>query len=519
MPKRKPQNEPSLHRLSRFTVGNDRYDREDFKKIMKEMRAFKDYRDKLADSLAGDLAYDVWQDAFLSMHKVDPKLLSPEKIRPGHRVSRRVVEEMFDLPDHKDLRIWTAGDAVGAAVACNTMEPDMETLFDKLKTEQDMAQQLQELMQQLVDAEQEQRDLDDIIRDWTEEHPDEPKDFEQAQKDLQDKIDELREQVGDTDASLEELLKQASPEIRAALRQGLQRASDQAQGMSEMSQMWGMEPGELTRLSATERMALAKRINNAKFKRVAELFGPMKRLAFSEQRRRVNYVPEEVFDVELGSNIQRLLPSELINLGDPDLELLFFKRYHEQSLLQVAMRGYERVARGGIVYVYDGSYSMLGEKEIWSKALGLTLLHIARKQKRQFVAIQFGSASEIMIHDFRDGKVTPEKVLDFAEFFFGGGTNFERPLNTGLAILEEEHEATGALKSDIVFVSDGECGVSPKFMDRWEAARKRLGFKCWGVNLDSDPTDEPMYSICGGSVATVRSLMNGESVRAIFGGL
>lgn len=518
MPKRKP--EPSLHRLSRFTVGNDRYDREDFKKLMKEMREFKGYRDKLADSLAGDLAYDVWQDAFLSLHKVDPKLLSPDKIRPGHRVSRRVVEEMFDLPDHKDLRIWTAGDPVGAAVACNTIEPDMETLFDKLKTEQDMAQQLQELMQQLADAEQEQRDLDELIRDWTEEHPDEePKTFEEQQKELQEKIDELREQVGDADASLEELLQQASPEIRAALRQGLQRASDAAQATSEMSQMWGMEPGELKRLSAAERMALAKRINNAKFKRVAELFGPMKRLAFSEQRRRVNYVPEEVFDVELGQNIMRLLPSELINLGDPDLELLFFKRYYEQSLLQFAMRGHERVARGGIVYVYDGSYSMVGDKEIWSKALGLTLLHIARKQKRQFVAIQFGSASEIMIHDFRDGEITPEKVLDFAEFFFGGGTNFERPLSVGLDLLAQEHDATGALKSDIVFVSDGECGVSPKFMDRWEAERKRLGFKCWGVNLDGIVEDEPMYTICNGSVATVRSLMNGESVREIFGGV
>lgn len=523
MPKKKRKDDgPSLNRLSPHAVRSDQFDRQDFDRLMKDkaLRPFRDYRDKLAESPAGDNAYPAWQDTFLSLHKVDPKLLDADEMRPKNRVNRRVAEELFDLPDHKDIRVWTQGDPVGAALACNVMEPDLETIFDRLKNEQRMAEELQELMQQLADMGDEARDLDEMIEDWTTDHPDEENDaLNQQRQDLQDKIDELQKQADEQDQTLEELLDQASPDIRAALRQGIQQAAQQASSTAEMAATWGMEPGDLTRLNAQERMNLARRLNNDKFRRVAELFGPMKRLAFSEQRRRVNYAPEEIFDIELGANIPRLLPNELMKLGDPDLELLFLKRYRERALLQYAMRGHERVAKGGIIYIYDGSWSMAGEKEIWSKALGLTLLHIARKQKRSFVAIQFGSRNEIMVHDFRDGDLSYDRVLDMAEFFFAGGTDFERPLSVGLEFLEKEHAETGALKSDIVFCSDGECGVSAAFLDRWEAARKKLGMKVWGINLDNRPDGEPMKTICAGSVATVKTLMNGDSVRTIFGGL
>jgi uncharacterized protein with von Willebrand factor type A (vWA) domain len=188
--------------------------------------------------------------------------------------------------------------------------------------------------------------------------------------------------------------------------------------------------------------------------------------------------------------------------------------------MQYEMRGHDKVARGGIIYCHDGSGSMSGDREMWAKAVGLALLHIARKQKRQFVAIQFGSRDQLKQHDFRDGEISPQRVLDFAEFFFGGGTDFESPLNAALKILNEEYSATGALKSDIVFATDGACSVSTHWMEHFDKERERLSFKCWGVSIGaSNIKDEPLFTICKGQVVTVQDLTSGDQVRDIFSGI
>lgn len=505
--------------LSRHTVRNDRYDRARFKRLLEEIRDFRASRDKLADSHVGDdFAYDVWQDTFLSLRKVEPKLLGDGEVRPDHMISRRVMDELLQLSEHKELRTYTSGDDIAAAMACQVMEPELERLYDRLEREMERARALQETMEQIVAGQAEQQDLDEMFAEWTENNPDDNNpDLDEARQQLQEKLDQLQQQADDVESDIEQMLGEAAPEMREMLRVAAREASKQQQGLESMAQMlYGDDPGQLQRLSAEERMALARRTNTPKFQETARLFGPLYRLAMSEQRRRVNYAHEEVYDIEMGNDISRLLPSELLMLGVDELEMEFLLRFAERRLLQFAMRGNEKIAKGGIVYIHDGSLSMKGAKEMWAKALGLALLHIAIKQNREFCAIQFGGAGQIMLHDFRDGVITPERVLDFAEFFYGGGTNFEGPLNLGLDLLDQEHARTGALQSDIVFVTDGECEVSRKWMQRWEEERARLDFTCWGVNLDNDWRCEPQYSICGGKVATVHSLLNGNGVRHIF---
>lgn len=57
-----------------------------------------------------------------------------------------------------------------------------------------------------------------------------------------------------------------------------------------------------------------------------------------------------------------------------------------------------------------------GYGQIWAKAVGLTLLQIAKAQKRPFYGIHFGGPRTIKCFDFRDPKnATVEKVIEFAE--------------------------------------------------------------------------------------------------------
>lgn len=521
---------PRPEQLSRFTVDYDKYDREDVQRLLKEMPDFDSSREKLADSKAGDLAYDVAQDLYLSFVKVQPELLPPEDIRPSHQVNRMVTEEAQDLPDHKELRVWTSGDDIGSALAFVTIEPDVETLYDRLDEAIKQGNEMDQLAQQLMSAEGQKRSLDEMVKDWMENNnPEDPQnqqqaqDYSQQQQNLQDMIDGLRQQMEAQGQSLQEALDAARPDVRQTLKSALGKAAKDMQNMQESAELWGVDPGELTRLPAKERIDLAKRLNSPKFKRVAELFGPMKRLAFTEQRRKVNYAREEIYDVELGNDLARVLPQELAALGDEDREILFYKDYFESHLPQYMMRGNERVAKGGIVYCHDGSGSMGGEREMWAKAVGLCLLHVARKQKRSFWGIQFGSSREIRVDDFRDTtKIKPEQVIDFAEFFFNGGTDFMTPLSTALKLLQDEHDQSGAVKSDIVFCTDGQCGIDESpggWFDQFKKEQTRLHFQVWGIIIGGEPSAEPINKICDGKVATIKSLTSGESVREIFGKL
>jgi len=216
-----------------------------------------------------------------------------------------------------------------------------------------------------------------------------------------------------------------------------------------METSWGLQRGTLMKLPAQKRIDMAKRISTPKFKRLARLIGPMVRAAMAEQDRKVLYAREEIYDLELGNDLSVLIPNEYMYLCDEELEWDFFRRYYEMQLLQYKLRGYEKVAKGAIIFCMDGSGSMAGEREISAKAVSLALLQIARRQHREFLGIMFGSPAEYTTYEFvpKSNVVTNyyrgvtktmdviEGVMDWAEVFFGSGTDFVTPLGVALAKL------------------------------------------------------------------------------------
>jgi uncharacterized protein with von Willebrand factor type A (vWA) domain len=135
---------------------------------------------------------------------------------------------------------------------------------------------------------------------------------------------------------------------------------------------------------------------------------------------------------------------------------------------------------------------MAGDKELWSKAVALTLLEIARREGRAFRAIYF-SSREAPLRAFdclpraRRGKRTlgrlsvafPE-VVALCEYFPGGGTDFEGPLQAALAALGEAPFTGG----DVVLITDGECDVSSAFRERFLAEKRRLELRLFAVEVD-----------------------------------
>lgn len=617
-------------KLGRFTIDADKWDVKHFEQMLEEMRKFDQERFALCENVP--TGNGLWADAFNAFNKVDPQLVPPGKVEPRYLINRQVIQEAMQLPEFERLNNWTEGDPVTSAGACISMRPDFEELYDRTRTANEKAEELQEQMQELAKQQaledDAQRDLDDLIEQWKNDHADDEKDesddgddgddqqggsgqdsqcefcgagIEQDDKgswvdatggdgcpgdddgnnengthqpggqgegegegqgqgkpgkkpgkgkgggkpqpgqgkskqdkkirDFQEQIqliqaeqERIKADMDTTDAELAEEMAQNTGAVRQIMKEALANAADEYEAMQAVADMWGLDPGQLIRLSAEKRLDLARRMNNDRFKRMAELFGPMERLMHAEQRRKVNDIPEEVYDVGVGNDLERLLPAEYGKLAHPLRKLEFYKDFTEGKLLQYEMRGHDVVARGGIVCCIDNSGSMAGDRELWAKAIGLCLLHLSREQKRNFYGIHFGSYSELLEFDFEKEGYDVDRIIEFAEFFFNGGTNFDHPLTVALDKLVAEYNAKGAIDADIVFITDGQCGVQPDWLENFVSECKRIDATVWGILIDDPRWNdglnkqmEPLHTICQGKVATVKDILSGKDISEMFG--
>jgi uncharacterized protein with von Willebrand factor type A (vWA) domain len=506
-------------KLSKAAVFNDRFDKEDRDRLVAEMREFDAASDRLKDfTPTGDAAFS---DAYYALVKSKPHTLPVHEIKPSHIVDKTVMEELMGVDEYGHMRVYTTNDPVAAALAAVDLEPTMEVIFDKLQAEQNLADQLHQQMLQAAGLDQQAADLDRLMEEADSgqgvTQGGEATDFQSQQALIQIQREQLQNQMQETADQLEQGLKDASSEIRVQLQAAMHEASESAKDLDTTNSMWGITPGALMRLPAEERLEMARRFRNERFRRIAQLFGPLKRMAFAEQKRRAKHSNEELYSIETGADLYRMLPSELLALGDPDLEVDFLRRFMERELVQYKVKGVEALAQGGIIWVEDGSGSMAGDREIWAKAVGLTLLHIAQQQKRSFYGLHFGAAGELATFDFRDpNTIDLDMVVAFAEVFFSGGTDFVTPLSHAVDLLREEFDTKGSVSADIVFCTDGQCGVSESWLNDFKEEQERLDFRTYGIVIGGEPESEPLNTICDGRVLTVADLRSGEDLRTLF---
>jgi uncharacterized protein with von Willebrand factor type A (vWA) domain len=512
---------------NKYAIKHDRWDLDDYRRIHSEVKDFS-VAEKDLTKIAGAPGSAAMADEFFSLVKAIPQLQDPKTLRPSHVINHMLQREQMKLPQYHTLRAHSVGDPIGTALSTVSMEPHLEVIYDKLKGQQEEAQRLEEMMQEYAEQEDDKHDLDEMISDALASGNQEQAQNFQDQKNLIEEAQErLREQIEQGYQDLQQDVESQAQGIRSAMGRALNEAVEDAERNDALNTAWGLDPGTLQRMPAEKRV---------EFQKLAELIGPMMRLAWAEQARKVNNVPEEIYDVELGNDLAHMLPMEYLYLNNPVLRMDWLRRYADHSLQQYKLRGNEKVAKGGIIFCEDGSGSMGGEPEVWAKAVGLALLHIAKSQNRPFTGIHFGSPNEAETFDFntetkdKSFHMTEsgtylnspqefegvEAVLRFAEIFFGGGTDFVTPLSISLDRLREQFSKDGAVKGDIVFVTDGACGVPDAWLQEFKEEQARLGFRVFGIVIGNHTRTEPLNTICDGKVLTVSDLMSGNDISQIF---
>ena len=403
-----------------------------------------------------------------------------------------------------ELRTYTQLDEWTAAMAAVDFGLKLAELFDEQEELMEQQgkidkknQEVQELLEKLKTAAEKQQDAEDL---------------------LQELSDALNGEggYGDSIQEVEDQIKSSSNQIRQAARQAAKEAKEESEGADALMEFFGTEPGSLKRMDATARMELANRIRkNRDLRELADKVGRFVRLAMAEQAQKIVHGVDEVHDVEMGDDIHRVLPSELMYLASEETEDLIFLKFAEKGLLQYKLRGTEKVARGAIICMIDSSGSMYGAKDTWARAVGIALLHIAHKQGRDFYGIIFSSGYDRLLEfEFPKGVAKPSEVLDFAEAGYHGGTDFMLPINRSVEVLERQYDDDNAQKGDLVMVTDGEAPVNPEWLDRYVNKKEMLGFRLYscliGVHSDTlNAISDHIYNIT--------EFAHGSDVQDMFG--
>jgi uncharacterized protein with von Willebrand factor type A (vWA) domain len=303
---------------------------------------------------------------------------------------------------------------------------------------------------------------------------------------LMQKIQQLKQQGLETRLACEAYADSISPsEIETAIIAGITKAEAEMQAIAESIAAFSGDSNysHETQLKIADKIQLAERVQaSLKLKAIAELAGKKIAIAAKMQRSKVKEGRTEIIGVTTGNDLTRLLPCELVKLTQPALFPLFAQGYIERSLLQRELISREPLARGPIIICLDSSGSMAGEEEIWSKAIALALLSIAVSQKRHCRILHFTGKVE-RIDDFVGEIPDQNRVIECIERFYNGNdTSFTAALTGALASIQH-HEQTK--KADVILITDGLDTPSSRFIEQWQADRKKYEFSCYGILITS----------------------------------
>lgn len=149
-------------------------------------------------------------------------------------------------------------------------------------------------------------------------------------------------------------------------------------------------------------------------------------------------IPQEVFALHQTDDLNYLLPTELAQLDDPELEILFYKSFIEKKLLSYQLWGiYREIAEnydifkkkkegyGDLIICLDTSGSMRGINEVISKAITLTLVNMLQELSIPFIFCTFSKKAKFINLD-KDffGKQFKIVSKELKKSFYGG-TNFD----------------------------------------------------------------------------------------------
>jgi uncharacterized protein with von Willebrand factor type A (vWA) domain len=497
-------------------IETDAYDR----RVFAQLRADAPSLGEIEESGATFLPHfgSLLQDIFSALFKNNIVFVDESGLLPSAKLNRVFLSALRQGELYPILREMTTLDEAKAGLCTLLLGESLIALLkgEKFLTRREMLDLWDIAKQEQIFGEK-QNEFTEAEK-LAEEHKDEEigKLLERAKEKIEGEMDGAEALLRQKAQRLQEELADKAGDMSRRFQAEAIKAAERLEDAAEEAEAWGTSLGSGQRSPPGQKLELGKRLaGNEKLKKLSRMIGRMKFNALALRKKIFERSSEEILEVERGDAVHRLLPPELLSLSHPLLRKDFARRFLDQELLQYSLRGVEEKGKGPMIVCLDGSSSMAGDKEIWSKAVTLTLLEIARRQRRLFRSICFSSEDmPLQVLDLNVGsRYEPEalKVMDLAEYFPGGGTDFQKPLDAALECLQRSKYKKG----DIVFITDGECQVSSEWAEDFRKEKERLGFSLYSILIDVGPSSLGTLKEFSDRITTIKQL-TGDEVKDIF---
>ena len=239
-------------------------------------------------------------------------------------------------------------------------------------------------------------------------------------------------------------------------------------------------------------------------KQLCDLMGRLRRAEKTKRQELVRtrttikeFVPdinssEEIVGVELGNDIERVVPQELTLLSDDETSVLFDLKFAERRLMCFKKEGTQSRSRednkeriievedeeklGPLIVCVDTSGSMQGSPETIAKAVTLFMATRAVSQERNCFLINFSTGIETL--DLL-GKTGVAKVIEFLQRSFHGGTDVSPALTYALKKMEDRKYN----RSDLLVISDFIMASVPESLQEMIRMAKERGNRFYSLSI------------------------------------
>jgi len=297
---------------------------------------------------------------------------------------------------------------------------------------------------------------------------------------------------------------------RDVAREGWEFFAKRADRIAEVEQGFGWD------CSAAWSSAQAIEISRGDFsqvERVAKLAGRMYAALRGARATKVPGIAGEVYSVEQGRAIDRLLPSTLALLSEPALEPVVLEQLATRRAPQYAVRGTQKRSKGPLVVAIDESGSMAGPRNEWAKAAAVAIARVASEEGRLVSVVHFSTSAQRQALRPKDAP----GVVEMIQRFLNGGTKIALALDVSAD--EIRTLATQGNKgADVILITDGIDGDESGHCTAI-AACQALDARLWTVAIEADIPE--CYSLRSRAVSYVRlgdERMNDASTICLFAG-
>ena len=378
-------------RYSEQNIETDAFDRELYQGLVDSSEELREIIQRGSNLLPSFSALTL--DLFASFYKHNVVFVDPEEVSRTANLPRKILENVLNDEHYKLLREDTVLDGFKSALAVIEISqniyfwlrsedgPGERSLINEHKTEQ---------------AEQDVNELRDEMDTWeeTQEQMGETsEEFEEAKRQRQEELDEAESELGELSDEQEDRHQKSDQKLKQMVRSSMRQTEQKVEDAEDELMSWGANMGVPGERGVGEKLDLAAKLyQNEKLRKLSRIVGGLKEEMLTARKKTWAKRGSEVFDIASGDDIGRIIPSELLSLGHPLLRHDFHKRFVEGRLLQYYLK--EEKGRGPMVICLDGSSSMEGPKELWSKGVCLTLLEIAKRERRKFQVVVFSSGGQ-----------------------------------------------------------------------------------------------------------------------------